>query len=51
MAKEPITISNQPITIEDLRLFLSQNRLIVLSETSKKKIARNRKFLDKKSTW
>ena len=48
MAKESITISNQPITIEDLRLFLSQNRLIVLSEISKKKIARNRKFLDKK---
>jgi histidine ammonia-lyase len=48
MAKQPISISNKPLTIEDLRLFLAQNQQISLSEVSKKKIARNRKFLDKK---
>jgi histidine ammonia-lyase len=41
-------ISNQPISLEDLRRFLSAESKIELSEESKNKVAANRRYLEKK---
>lgn len=42
------TITNQPITLNDLRDFLSTYGSITLSDEAKKKIAANRSYLEKK---
>ncbi len=41
-------ISNQPITLDDLRHFLVTGSKIELSDESKNKVAANRKYLEKK---
>ncbi len=43
-----ITVTNKPITLEDLRSFISQNPKIELSTEVKKTIQSSRKFLEKK---
>jgi histidine ammonia-lyase len=45
---DKFTITNQPLSLEHLRSFLSAPHSIELSSESKKKIEANRNFLDKK---